>query len=134
MTIAVALLSIATAFSLPRFHRLANHVQPADVAAPTALRRNAAPGAAPQVSASSAKVPSASVKTKIIDLLHGYPDPTVSGNVLMNWSGFAANAEPKFHVLAKADAPSGGKCAEASGPPQSAKTAPPGTILDTTGC
>ncbi|MGO9949071.1 MAG: type II secretion system protein [Steroidobacteraceae bacterium] len=102
VAVAVALLSIATAFSLPRINRLAIH---ATVDAP----HHDAPSAYPQ-----------------------HPAPG-TGRVLIDWGGFATTAEPSFHALTKADAPSGKKDSLSGDAPQSAKSAAASTNLETNG-
>lgn len=118
VAVAVALLSIATAFSLPRVNRLASH---ALVIAPDAPH-NDAPGAYPQHPAPGAEAPSGAVKVKLINLIRGYP-ANGTGRVLIDWGGFATTAEPNFHALTKAEAPSGEKCSPSGDAPQSAKSA-----------
>jgi prepilin-type N-terminal cleavage/methylation domain-containing protein len=101
---AVALLSIATAFSLPRFNRLASH-----------------------------EPPSAAAKVKLMDLIRGYPASGTS-SVLVNWSGFTPAAEPNSLAAANTRAPSGGKCAPPDYAVQSAKNAAAGSKLKNNGC
>lgn len=118
VAVAVALLSIATAFSLPRINRLARHAPMVALDAP----HNDAPGAYPQTPAAGAEVPSGAGRVKWINLIRGYP-ANGTGSVLSDWGGFATTAEPSFHALAKADAPSGENYSPSRDAPQSAKSA-----------
>ncbi len=125
VAVAVALLSIATAVSLPRINRLAIH---AAVDAP----HHDAPGAYPQHSAPGSEAQPAAVKVKLINLILGYP-ANGTGRVPIDWGGFATTADPSFHALTKADAPSGRKYSPSGDAPQSAKSAAASTNLATTG-
>jgi prepilin-type N-terminal cleavage/methylation domain-containing protein len=122
---AVALLSIATAFSLPRVNRLAIH-------APVDAPHNDAPSAYPQHPAPGADAPPAGVKVKVINLILGYP-ANGTGRVLIDWGGFATTTEPNFHALTKADAPSGRKYFPTGDAPHSAKSAAASANLETYG-
>jgi prepilin-type N-terminal cleavage/methylation domain-containing protein len=124
VAVAVALLSIATAFSLPR-NRLAIH-------APVDAPHNDASSAYPQHLAPGSEAPPAAVKVKLINLLLGYP-ANGTGRVLIDWGGFATTAEPNFHALTKADAPSGRKYSPSGDAPQSAKSAAARANLETNG-
>jgi prepilin-type N-terminal cleavage/methylation domain-containing protein len=125
VAVAVALLSVATAFSLPRINRLAIH---AAVDAP----HTDAPSAYPQHSAPGSEAPPAAMKVKLINLILGYP-ANGTGRVLIDWGGFATTAEPNFHALTKADAPSGKKDSHSGDAPQSAKSAATSANLETNG-
>jgi prepilin-type N-terminal cleavage/methylation domain-containing protein len=125
VAVAVALLSIATAFSLPRVNRLAIH-------APVDAPHIDAPSAYPQHRAPGSEAPPAAVKAKLINLILGYP-ANGTGRVVIDWGGFATTAEPNFHALTKADAPSGEKYSPSGDAPQSAKSAAASTNLETHG-
>jgi prepilin-type N-terminal cleavage/methylation domain-containing protein len=128
VAVAVALLSIATAFSLPRVNRLASHAPVVALDAP----HNDAQIAYRQHLAAGAEVPSGAVKLKLINLIRGYP-ANGTGSVLSEWGGFATTAEPNFHALTKADAPSGEKYSPSGVAPQSAKSAAARTNFETNG-
>jgi prepilin-type N-terminal cleavage/methylation domain-containing protein len=128
VAVAVALLSIATAFSLPRVNRPASHAQVVALEAP----HNDAPSAHPQHPAAGADVPSGAVKAKLINLIRGYP-ASGTGRVLSEWGGFATTAEPNFHALTQKDAPSGEKHSPPGDAPQLVKSAAAGTNLGTNG-
>jgi prepilin-type N-terminal cleavage/methylation domain-containing protein len=96
VAVAVALLSIATVVSLPRFNRPASH-EPA----------------------------SAAMKVKLLDLIRSNPAGGTS-SVLTDWGGFAAVTEPNSRVIANTRAPSGEKCASPDFAVQSAKNAAAG--------
>jgi prepilin-type N-terminal cleavage/methylation domain-containing protein len=128
VAVAVALLSIATAFSLPRVIRLARHAPVVALDAP----HNDAPGAYPRHSAVGAEVTSGAVRSKLINLIRGYP-ANDTGRVLTDWGGFATAGEPNFHALTKADALSGEKYSPSGDAPQSAKSAAARTNLKTNG-
>jgi prepilin-type N-terminal cleavage/methylation domain-containing protein len=127
VAVAVALLSIATAFSLPRVNRLASR---APVVVPDAPH-NDAPSAYPHPAPGS-EAPSGLVKVRLINLIRGYP-ANGSGRVLIDWAGFATTAQPSFHALTKTVAPSGEKCSPSGDEPQSAKSTAAGTNLETNG-
>lgn len=128
VAVAVTLLSIATAFSLPRINRLASHAPVVALNAP----HNDAPSPYPQHPAAGAEVPSGAVRVKLINLIRGYP-ANGAGRVLSDWSGFATPIEPNFQALTKADTPSGEKYSPSRDAPQSAKSAAARTILKTNG-
>jgi prepilin-type N-terminal cleavage/methylation domain-containing protein len=109
VAVAVALLSIATAFSLPRINRLATHAPVVVLDAP----HNDAHSVYPQ-----------------------HPAPGTAngtGRVLIDWGGFATTAEPNFHASTKADALSGEKYSPSGAAPQSAKSAAARANLATNG-
>jgi prepilin-type N-terminal cleavage/methylation domain-containing protein len=125
VAVAVALLSIATAFSLPRVNRLAIHaaVDASHHDAPSAYSQHPAPGF---------EAPPAAAKVNLINPILGYPT-NGTGRVLIDWGGFATTAEPNFHALTKADAPSGRKYSPSGDAPQSAKSAATSANLETNG-
>ena len=131
VAVAVALLSIAAALSLPRFNRLAQHERSAAVA-PSATQ-SIAPSANSPHPMPGVETPSAAVKVKLLDLIRAYP-ASGSSRVLINWSGFAPATEPNFPAIAKTDAPSGGKCSLPDYAARSPKSAAAGANLTTTGC
>jgi len=124
VAVAVALLSVATAFSLPRINGLAIHapVVALHIDAPSAYRQSA-PGS---------EASRAAVKVKLINLILGHP-ANGTGRVLTDWGGFATTAEPNFHALTKTDAPSGEKYSPSGDAPQSAKSAAARANLETNG-
>ena len=128
VTVAVALLSIATAFSLPRVNRLASRAPVIALDAP----HIDAHSAYPPHPAPDAEGPPAAVKVKLINLILGYP-ANGTGRVVIDWGGFATTAEPNFHALSKADALSGKKYSSSGDAPQSAKSAAASTNLETNG-
>jgi prepilin-type N-terminal cleavage/methylation domain-containing protein len=125
---AIALLSIATAFSLPRVNRLASRTP---IVAPDAPH-NAAPCAYPQHPTPGAGYRPGAVKFKLIDLIHGYP-ANGAGRVPSDWGGFATTDEPDFHALTSTDAPSGENCSASGYAPQFTKSAAAGANLNTNG-
>ncbi len=125
VAVAVALLSIATAFSLPRVNRLA-------ILAAVDAPHLDAHSAYPQHPAPGSEAPPAAVKVKLINLILGSP-ANGTGRVVIDWGGFATTAEPNFHALAKTDAPSGKKDFLSGDAPQSAKSAAASTNLETNG-
>jgi prepilin-type N-terminal cleavage/methylation domain-containing protein len=126
VAVAVALLSIATVFSLPSVNRLASR---APIVAPDAPH-NVAPCVYPQHPAPGAESLSGAVKFKLIDLIHGYR-ANGAGRVPTDWGGFATTDEPNFHALASTDAPSGENCSASGYAPQLAKSAAAGSNLHT---
>jgi prepilin-type N-terminal cleavage/methylation domain-containing protein len=132
VAVAVALLSIATAVSLPRFNRLVIQDRSSAADTPTATH-NVAPSADTPRPVPGVESPSAAVKPKLIDLIRGYPARD-SSRVLTNWSGFAPAPEPNFPAVAKIKSPSGDKCAARDDATRSTKNAVAGANLDTHGC
>jgi hypothetical protein len=130
VAVAVALLSIVTAFSLPRLSRLASHARSSAAAAenaaqnfpPTAYAPHQLPGVEPP----------AAVKIKLMDVILGYP--AGASSVLTNWGGFSPAREPNLPAIAKSDAPSGDKCALPDSATISAKNAAAGAKHKTNGC
>lgn len=117
VAVAVALLSIATAFSLPRVNRLASHLP--------AVAQNAPPNVAP-----SAAPPPSGVKVKLLNLIHGHP-ANGTGRMIIDWGDFGTSTEPNFHTLATSNAPSGEKTSASAHTPRSGKSAAAGPNLDT---
>jgi prepilin-type N-terminal cleavage/methylation domain-containing protein len=117
VAVAVALLSIATAFSLPRVNRLASHLP--------AVSQNAPPDVAP-----SAARPPSGVKVKLLNLIHGFP-ARGTGRVIIDWGDFGTGTEANFHAPATSSAPSGEKTAAFADTPQSGKSAAAGPNLET---
>jgi prepilin-type N-terminal cleavage/methylation domain-containing protein len=94
VAVAIALLSIAAAFSLPGLNHLANPAPRSEVVALSAQPGNAAQTAPLKHPASSAAPASAAAKGKILKLMLGYREPrTNGGTVLTDWGGFATNAD-----------------------------------------
>jgi len=116
---AVALLSIAIAFSLPRVNRLASHLPPMAQNAP----HNAAPSTTP---------PPGAVKVKLINLIRGYP-ANGTGRVFIDWGDFGISTEPNFNALAKSDAPSGEKPSASVDTRRSGKSGAAGPNLERNG-
>ena len=114
--VAVALLSIATAFSLPRLHRLAN-MPVAEQNAP----HNVVPAAAPPPSAG---------KVKLINLIHGRPANS-TGRVFIDWGDFGSRTELNSPALANSDAPSGEKAPTSVSTQRSGKSATAGANFGT---
>jgi len=132
VAVAIALLSIATAFSFPPLNRLAGHQRFSLAAAPSATHSTALSTFTPRL-VSGVEPPSVAPKVKLMDLIRGYPASGI-GRELINWSALAPAAEPNFLAIAKAEAPSGGQCSPRAYATQSAKSAPAGANFNTNGC
>jgi len=132
VAVAVALLSIATAFSLPRFHRLASH-EPSSAAAASSTTYNFAPSAYTPPLVPGVEPPSAAVKVKLMDLIRGHPVSS-TGSVLANWGGFASASEPNSSAIANIHAPSGGKCTSPDYPDAHGEKRAAGAQLRINGC
>jgi prepilin-type N-terminal cleavage/methylation domain-containing protein len=136
VAVAIALLGIATAFSLPRFNHPANHAPPSERIAPCPTPNNTDRTASSQHWMGGADFPSGNAKGKILKFMHGYPGPSPSGGiVVIDWGGgFAADADASLRTIAKPDAASGDKCQVTYHSTQTPGGATTPRNLDANGC
>ena len=114
VALAIALLGLATAVSLPRFNHLANRAPPAEALTNSSKPSNVTQTAVSRHSASGSDFSVSLVTGKIFKLMSGYPDTSTNGGTLfIDWGGFATIADPDLHTLPKADAASVSNCSEA---------------------
>jgi MSHA pilin protein MshA len=112
LVVVITMLGVASSFAIPRFARLENHGRASEVTALSVNLRSAAAAAHAQYLESGAKLSSATLKGRIIQLKNGYPDAGTHGigAALADLTGFTVNVTPTSVSYSKTDAPAPAQC------------------------
>jgi type II secretory pathway pseudopilin PulG len=112
IVVVVTLVSMGTAFAVPRFTSLANRARASEVLALSAGLRDATQVAHNQFVASGSNLLAAKLKGKAVVLKNGYPDATSSGigNAVVDSGGFITKSNPSSVTFFKTGAPLDTQC------------------------
>jgi type II secretory pathway pseudopilin PulG len=113
LVVVITMLGVASSVALPRFTRLGDNVRATEVTALSANLRSASAAAHAQYLESGARLSSATLKGRSIQLKNGYPDAGTDGigaalaDVV---TGFTVNVTPTSISYSKTDAPAPAQC------------------------
>jgi MSHA pilin protein MshA len=113
LVVVITTLGVASSFAIPRFTRLENNVRATEVIALSVNLRSAAAAAHAQYLESGARLSSATLQGRSIQLKNGYPDAGTHGigaalaDVV---TGFTVNVTPTSVSYSKTDAPAPAQC------------------------
>ena len=112
LVVVITMLGVISSFAIPRFTRLENNVRASEVTALSVNLRSAAAAAHAQYLESGARLSSATLKGRTIQLKNGYPDAGTNGirAALADATGFTVNFTPTSVTYSKTDAPAPAQC------------------------
>jgi MSHA pilin protein MshA len=111
LVVVVTMLGIVASFAIPRFTHLENDVRASEVAALSVNLLSVAAGAHAQYLEAGAKLTSATLKGRTIQLKDGYPDPSGIRAAVAELSDFTVSSTPTSVTYSKTDAPAPARCA-----------------------
>jgi type II secretory pathway pseudopilin PulG len=113
LVVVITMVGVIFSFAIPRFTRLENNVRATAVTTLSVTLRSAAAAAHAQYLESGARLSSATLNGRSIQLKNGYPDAGTRrgiGAALADLSGFTVNVTPTSVIYSKTDAPAPAQC------------------------
>jgi type II secretory pathway pseudopilin PulG len=112
LVVVITMVGVIFSFAIPRFTRLENNVRATEVTALSVNLRSAAAAAHAQYLESGARLASATLKGRSVQLKNGYPDAGARGigATLADLSGFTVTVTPTSVIYSKTDAPVPAQC------------------------
>jgi MSHA pilin protein MshA len=134
--VVVTLLGLLCSFAIPRFTHVQNVVRASEVVALSVNLRSAAAVAHAQYLEPGARLSSAILKGRNIELQNGYPDAGPNGirMAVANLSNFTVSSTPTSVTYSKTDAPDPAQCAVTYHVSPAASSEATVTGLETSGC
>jgi type II secretory pathway pseudopilin PulG len=134
--VVVTLLGLLCSFAIPRFTHVQNVVRASEVVALSVNLRSAAAVAHAQYLEPGARLSSAILKGRNIELQNGYPDAGPNGirMAVANLSNFTVSFTPTSVTYSKTDAPDPVQCAVTYHASPAASSEATVTGLETSGC